>query len=36
LTALRIRLGLAAERFGERGETEAGAVLQRSVTTSTS
>jgi signal transduction histidine kinase len=29
LTALRIRLGLAAERFGERGETEAGAVLQR-------
>src|SRR3954471_12206906 len=28
LTALRVRLGLAAERFGERGETEAGAVLQ--------
>ena len=28
LTALRIRLGLAADRFGERGETEAGAVLQ--------
>jgi len=29
LTALRIRLGLAAERFGEHGETEASAVLQR-------
>jgi signal transduction histidine kinase len=29
LTALRIRLGLAADRFAERGETEAGAVLQR-------
>ena len=28
LTALRIRLGLAADRFAERGETEAGAVLQ--------
>ena len=28
LTALRVRLGLAADRFGERGETEAGAVLQ--------
>jgi len=28
LTALRIRLVLAADRFGERGETEAGAVLQ--------
>ena len=28
LTALRIRLSLAAERFGERGETEASAVLQ--------
>src|SRR3954471_16081306 len=28
LTALRIELGVAAERFGERGETEAGAVLQ--------
>jgi signal transduction histidine kinase len=28
LTALRIRLGLAAERFGAGGETEAGAVLQ--------
>ena len=28
LTALRIRLGLTAERFDERGETEAGAVLQ--------
>jgi signal transduction histidine kinase len=28
LTALRIELGLAADRFGERGETEAGAVLQ--------
>lgn len=28
LTALRIRLGLAADRFDERGETEAGAVLQ--------
>jgi signal transduction histidine kinase len=27
LTALRVRLGLAADRFGERGETEAGAVL---------
>ncbi len=26
--ALRIRLGFAADRFGERGETEAGAVLQ--------
>ena len=29
LTALRIRLGLAAERSGERGETEVSAVLQR-------
>ena len=28
LTALRIGLSLAAERFGERGESEAGAVLQ--------
>ena len=28
LTALRIGLGLAADRFGERGETEVGAVLQ--------
>ena len=28
LTALRVRLGLAADRFGERGETEACAVLQ--------
>ena len=28
LTALRIRLGLAADRFGERGETKASAVLQ--------
>ena len=28
LTALRIRLGLAADRFAERGESEAGAVLQ--------
>jgi signal transduction histidine kinase len=28
LTALRIRLSLAAERFAERGETEAGAALQ--------
>lgn len=28
LTALRVRLGLAADRFGERGETEAGAVLR--------
>jgi signal transduction histidine kinase len=28
LTSLRIRLGLAADRFAERGETEAGAVLQ--------
>jgi signal transduction histidine kinase len=28
LTSLRIRLGLAADRFGERGETEASAVLQ--------
>jgi signal transduction histidine kinase len=28
LAALRIRLGLAADRFAERGETEAGAVLQ--------
>src|SRR5918995_5441374 len=28
LTALRIRLGLAADRFAERGETQAGAVLQ--------
>jgi signal transduction histidine kinase len=28
LTALRVRLGLAADRFGERGETEASAVLQ--------
>src|SRR3954447_7035316 len=28
LTALRIELGVAADRFGERGETEAGAVLQ--------
>ena len=28
LTALRVRLGLAAHRFGERGETEAGAALQ--------
>jgi signal transduction histidine kinase len=28
MTALRIELGLAADRFGERGETEAGAVLQ--------
>jgi signal transduction histidine kinase len=28
LTALRIRLGLAADRFGERGETEASVVLQ--------
>ena len=28
LTALRIGLSLAAERFGERGETEVGAVLQ--------
>ena len=28
LTALRVRLGLAADRFGERGETEVGAVLQ--------
>jgi signal transduction histidine kinase len=28
LTALRIRLGLAADRFDERGETEAGAVLK--------
>jgi signal transduction histidine kinase len=29
LTALRIRLGLAAERFGDGGENEAAAVLQR-------
>jgi signal transduction histidine kinase len=28
LTALQIRLGLAADRFAERGETEASAVLQ--------
>jgi signal transduction histidine kinase len=28
LTALRVRLGLAADRFRTRGETEAGAVLQ--------
>ena len=28
LTALRVRLGLAADRFGECGETEAGAVLR--------
>jgi signal transduction histidine kinase len=28
LTALRVRLGLAADRFGERGESEASAVLQ--------
>ena len=28
LTALRVRLSLAADRFGERGETEASAVLQ--------
>ena len=28
LTALQIRLGLAADRFAERGETEAGEVLQ--------
>ena len=28
LTALRIRLGLAADRFAERGQTEASAVLQ--------
>jgi signal transduction histidine kinase len=28
LTALRIRLGLAADRFAERGVTEAGAVLR--------
>src|SRR3954447_9972159 len=28
LTALRVRLSLAADRFGERGEAEAGAVLQ--------
>ena len=28
LTALRVRLGLAADRFAERGETEAGAVLR--------
>src|SRR5829696_6730864 len=28
LTALRIRVGVAAERFGERGATEAAAVLQ--------
>ena len=28
LTALRVRLALAADRFGERGETEASAVLQ--------
>jgi signal transduction histidine kinase len=28
LVALRIRLGLAADRFGERGETDAGALLQ--------
>ena len=28
LTALRVRLSLAADRFGERGETEAGAVLE--------
>ena len=28
LTALGIGLGVAADRFGERGETEAGAVLQ--------
>ena len=35
LTALQIRLGLAADGFAERGETEAGAVLQSSVPTST-
>src|SRR4051812_23121181 len=28
LTALRVRLALAADRFGDRGETEAGALLQ--------
>src|SRR5215218_6509831 len=28
LTALRVRLSLAADHFGERGATEAGAVLQ--------
>ena len=28
LTALRVRLSLAADRFAERGETEASAVLQ--------
>ena len=28
LTALRVRLGLAGDRFAERGETDAGAVLQ--------
>ena len=28
LTALRVRLSLAADRFGERGETEASAMLQ--------
>ena len=28
LTALRVRLGLAADRFGERGETEASAALE--------
>jgi signal transduction histidine kinase len=28
LTALRVRLSLAADHFGERGETEAGAVLR--------
>jgi signal transduction histidine kinase len=28
LTALRVRLSLAADRFGERGESEAGAVRQ--------
>src|SRR3954454_6485840 len=28
LTALRMELGVAADRFGERGETEAGAMLQ--------
>jgi hypothetical protein len=32
LTALRIRLGVAADRFGDRGESEAGAVLRGSVT----
>jgi signal transduction histidine kinase len=35
LTALRVRLTLAAESFQARGDTEAGAVLPRSAMTST-